>query len=169
LRRATNRLVHALHDWVARAGAIQPGTELAESVGAFGPGSYVAFPMATLYGAGSIHIGRDTLIGRSCSLLVGYATEDPHVPERGIVIGAGSWIGHGAIILPGTHLGRHVVVGAGSVVRGRVPDHCVVAGAPPEPYAVSSPAGAGSRPTTVRTSVRRGPPPRWLRSSPARP
>ncbi|HEY4702097.1 MAG TPA: acyltransferase, partial [Streptosporangiaceae bacterium] len=43
---------------------------------------------------------------------------------------AGSWLGAGAIVLPGSCIGRHVVVGAGSVVRGQVPDHCVVAGVP---------------------------------------
>jgi len=31
LRRATNRLVHALHDWVARAGAIQYDTSRSPS------------------------------------------------------------------------------------------------------------------------------------------
>ena len=50
-----------------------------------------------------------------------------HEPVR---IGAGSWIGHGAVILPGATIGRGVVVAAGSVVRGEVPDHCVVAGVP---------------------------------------
>lgn len=50
-----------------------------------------------------------------------------HAPVR---IGSGSWIGHGAVILPGTNLGEHVVVGAGSVVRGTVPDHFVMAGVP---------------------------------------
>lgn len=47
-----------------------------------------------------------------------------------VEIGAGSWIGTGAVILPGARLGRNVVVAAGSVVRGDVPDHSVVAGAP---------------------------------------
>jgi acetyltransferase-like isoleucine patch superfamily enzyme len=47
-----------------------------------------------------------------------------------VEIGAGSWIGHGTIVLPGTRIGRQVVVGAGSVVRGEVPDHAVVAGVP---------------------------------------
>lgn len=50
-----------------------------------------------------------------------------HLP---VTIGAGSWVGHGAVILPGSRLGRHVVVAAGSVVRGEVPDHCVVGGVP---------------------------------------
>ncbi len=45
-------------------------------------------------------------------------------------IGAGSWLGTGAVILPGAAIGRNVVVAAGSVVRGEVPDNCVVAGVP---------------------------------------
>ena len=187
-RRVANRAVHAVRRWVERAGAIQPGTDLAESFGSFGTGSYISYPVTTLYGSRAIHVGVDTLIGRSSSLLVGYAPDDPGLPDRGIVIGDrcvlgaglmltahesivigddvwfgvdvfvsdashgyqdpetpiglqlgahqpvvigdGSWIGHGAIILPGTTLGRHVVVGAGSVVRGTVPDHAVVAGVP---------------------------------------
>ncbi|MGP3988207.1 acyltransferase [Streptomyces sp. 3N207] len=47
-----------------------------------------------------------------------------------VEIGAGSWIGAGAVVLPGAKLGRNVVVAAGAVVRGEVPDHAVVAGAP---------------------------------------
>jgi carbonic anhydrase/acetyltransferase-like protein (isoleucine patch superfamily) len=45
-------------------------------------------------------------------------------------IGSGSWLGAGAVVLPGACIGRHVVVAAGAVVRGTVPDHCVVAGVP---------------------------------------
>ncbi|MGA8372590.1 MAG: acyltransferase [Acidimicrobiales bacterium] len=47
-----------------------------------------------------------------------------------VVIGDGSWLGTGVVVLPGTRLGRNVVVGAGSVVRGTFPDHCVIAGVP---------------------------------------
>mgnify|MGYP001046304376 CR=1 FL=1 len=43
---------------------------------------------------------------------------------------AGAWIGCGAVSLPGATIGRNVVVAAGAVVRGYVPDHCVVAGVP---------------------------------------
>jgi len=63
--------------------------------------------------------------------------EDPEVPigsqfpeNRPVSIGAGSWLGAGVIILPGARIGRNVVVAAGSVVRGVVPDRCVVAGVP---------------------------------------
>jgi acetyltransferase-like isoleucine patch superfamily enzyme len=34
------------------------------------------------------------------------------------------------VILPGAQIGEHVVVAAGAVVRGQVPDRCVVAGVP---------------------------------------
>jgi carbonic anhydrase/acetyltransferase-like protein (isoleucine patch superfamily) len=50
--------------------------------------------------------------------------------NRPVSIGAGSWLGAGAIVLPGARIGRNVVVAAGAVVRGEVPDHCVVAGVP---------------------------------------
>ncbi len=50
--------------------------------------------------------------------------------EDTVRIGAGSWIGTGVIVLPGSNIGDHVTVAAGSVVRGPVPDQSVVAGAP---------------------------------------
>ena len=50
--------------------------------------------------------------------------------EAAVRIGSGSWLGANAIILPGTQIGEHVVVAAGAVVRGEIPDHCVVAGVP---------------------------------------
>jgi acetyltransferase-like isoleucine patch superfamily enzyme len=52
-------------------------------------------------------------------------------PENNpVVIGDGCWLGTGAIILPGTRLGKNVAVAGGAVVRGEFPDHCVVAGVP---------------------------------------
>jgi acetyltransferase-like isoleucine patch superfamily enzyme len=50
--------------------------------------------------------------------------------EASVSIGSQSWLGANAIILPGTHLGEHVVVAAGAVVRGTFPDRCVIAGVP---------------------------------------
>jgi acetyltransferase-like isoleucine patch superfamily enzyme len=52
-------------------------------------------------------------------------------PVNGTVsIGAGTWLGTGAVILPGAKIGRNVVVAAGAVVRGAVPDYAVVGGVP---------------------------------------
>ncbi len=170
------------------AGTIVPGTARADAFERFGSGSAIGFPVVTLFGERHMRIGEDTMIGRHCTLTVGYDTGDarprsdglvigdrcvigarssltalesivvehdvwfgqdvlvsdsghgyqdpdlpigvqlgPHEPIR---IGSGSWIGHGAIILGGTALGRNVVVAAGSVVRGRFDDHEVIGGVP---------------------------------------
>jgi acetyltransferase-like isoleucine patch superfamily enzyme len=51
-------------------------------------------------------------------------------PHQPVTIGSGTWIGHGAVILPGARIGRNVVVAAGAVVRGEIEDHALVAGSP---------------------------------------
>ncbi len=47
-----------------------------------------------------------------------------------IVIDDYAWIATNAIILPGSHVGRGVVVGAGAVVKGTIPDYSIVSGNP---------------------------------------
>jgi acetyltransferase-like isoleucine patch superfamily enzyme len=91
-----------------------------------------------IVGHQSIDIGDDVYTGPYV-----YITDQNHVyddPEQPIgrqwprnnpvSIGSGSWIGAGAIILPGTRIGRQSVVAGGAVVRGEFPDHCVIAGVP---------------------------------------
>ena len=58
-----------------------------------------------------------------------------HVIEQDLVyketvINENCFIGYGAVILPGTNLGKQCIVGANSVVKGIIPDQCVVAGNP---------------------------------------
>lgn len=53
----------------------------------------------------------------------------PHV-EAPVHIGAGTWVGARAIILPGVTIGKRVVVAAGAVVTRDVPDDVLVAGNP---------------------------------------
>ncbi|MGV9775314.1 acyltransferase [Streptosporangium sp. NPDC003464] len=101
---------------------------------------------------GSCSIGRGSHIVGHQSIDIGdhvftgpyvYITDQNHVyddPETPIgrqwprnnpvAIGSGSWLGTGAIILPGTRIGRQCVVAAGAVVRGEFPDHSVIAGVP---------------------------------------
>ena len=50
--------------------------------------------------------------------------------ERVVSIGDGSWIGAGSVILPGAKIGKHVAIGANSVVTGEIPDFSVAVGAP---------------------------------------
>lgn len=47
-----------------------------------------------------------------------------------VTIGNDVWIGESVIILPGSHIGDGVILGAGAVVRGDVPDYAVVIGNP---------------------------------------
>lgn len=86
----------------------------------------------------SIVVGDDVWCGQDVFVSdASHGYQDADVPigrqlgaHQPVSIGAGSWIGHGSIILPGTTIGRNVVVAAGSVVRGVVEDHAVVGGAP---------------------------------------
>ncbi len=86
----------------------------------------------------SLVIGDDVITGPNCYITdQNHVYADPGVPigqqwpaNDPVEIGAGSWLGTGAVILPGTRLGRNTVVGAGAVVRGTYPDHAVLAGIP---------------------------------------
>ncbi|MEI7591615.1 MAG: acyltransferase [Actinomycetes bacterium] len=92
----------------------------------------------SIAGHNSIEIGDDVWTGRGVHITdMNHDYTDraipigrQHQPENPVVIGEGSWIGHGVIILPGAQIGRHVVVGANSVVIGSLPDFCVAVGVP---------------------------------------
>lgn len=86
----------------------------------------------------SIDIGNDVWTGHHV-----YITDQSHgyedvsrpiseqsQPERAVTIGDGSWLGHGVVVLPGAKIGKHVAVGANSVVTGELPDFCVAVGSP---------------------------------------
>jgi len=85
-----------------------------------------------------IEIGDDVYTGPNVYITdQNHASDDPGVPvgrqaapERLVRIGAGSWLGAGAVVLPGVCIGRQVVVGAGSVVTVDLPDHVVAVGSP---------------------------------------
>jgi acetyltransferase-like isoleucine patch superfamily enzyme len=51
-----------------------------------------------------------------------------------VIIEGDVWIGTRAVILKGVHIGRGAVVGAGSVVRRRVPPYSLVSGNPARPH-----------------------------------
>src|SRR5262245_22389346 len=87
---------------------------------------------------GHVHIERDVLIGSGVHITSGrrtHGTADASVPireqegERTIVrIGEGTWIGSAAVVM--ADVGRHSVIGAGSVVTQPIPDGVVAAGVP---------------------------------------
>ncbi len=58
-----------------------------------------------------------------------HSFEQEHIAKK-TEIGDYCFIGYGAVILPGTILGKNVIVGANSVVHGEFPDYVVIAGNP---------------------------------------
>lgn len=56
--------------------------------------------------------------------------EQPLVSKGGIVVGDDVWLGYGVVVLDGTKIGNGTIIGAGSVVRGDIPDNCFAAGVP---------------------------------------
>lgn len=54
-----------------------------------------------------------------------------HSPTKGdITIGNDVWIGQQTLVLSGTDIGHGAVIGAGSVVRGRIPPYAIAVGSP---------------------------------------
>jgi acetyltransferase-like isoleucine patch superfamily enzyme len=126
------------------------GSHVSLSVG-MAPGQPIAHDVVIRIGE-RCNIGRGSHIVGHESITIGddvttgpyvYVTDQNHVyadvdtpiadqwpAEDPVVIGSGSWLGANVIVLPGARIGAHVAVAAGSVVRGVVPDNCVVAGAP---------------------------------------
>jgi Acetyltransferase (isoleucine patch superfamily) len=88
-----------------------------------------------MWGGGGITIGNDVMI--AAHTIISSQTHDPNAPlfretqiMKPVVIEDNVWIGSGAIILPGVHIGTGSVIGAGSVVTKDVPPGSVVVGGP---------------------------------------
>ena len=89
-------------------------------------------------GRAGLHIGDHALIGPNCTILTGnYRYDRLDVPlvqqgttGKGVRIGRYTWVGANSVVLDGSDLGENVIVGAGSVVSGRVPANSIVQGSP---------------------------------------
>ena len=85
---------------------------------------------------GNLKIGDDVAIGPHTSIIVYSNHYEPgkKVTEtritKDITIGNNVFIGANCTILPGTEIGDDVVIGAGSVVKGKLEESAVYAGAP---------------------------------------
>ncbi|HWW89113.1 MAG TPA: acyltransferase [Vicinamibacterales bacterium] len=87
---------------------------------------------------GLVHLERDVLLAAGVHIPSGghlHGTDDPDTPIREqegkatrVRIGAGTWVGSGAIVL--ADVGANCVIGAGSVVTKPIPDGTVAAGSP---------------------------------------
>ena len=89
-----------------------------------------------------IHLGNDVVLSSHTKLLthdyaitraliaIGIQNKFEMYELRPIFIGDNSFIGMDSIILPGAIIGKNVIVGAGSVVRGQIPDDSIIIGNP---------------------------------------
>jgi acetyltransferase-like isoleucine patch superfamily enzyme/glycosyltransferase involved in cell wall biosynthesis len=92
----------------------------------------------TIFSASEVVVGAEELLAAYVYLVGGtHRFDDPAVPvlnqgreSRGIRIGPGGWIGAHVTVFDGVSVGRHAVIGAGSVVNRDVADYAVAAGVP---------------------------------------
>jgi serine acetyltransferase len=155
--------------WIEIGTGTLIGTHVSLSAGML-PGHQLGDQPVLQIGNGCV-IGRGSHLVAHHSIVIGddvftgpyvYITDqnhnytDPDVPigrqwpsNTAVSIGSGSWLGAGAIVLPGAQIGRNVVVAAGSVVRGAVPDRCVVAGVPAKVVREYAAGDGWSRPSPV--------------------
>ncbi len=100
-----------------------------------GDQSYLNFG-CTILDNNEVHIGHHVMIGPAVQLYTASHALKAAERIRGIevakkiVIEDKAWIGGGAIILPGIHIGTEAVVGAGAVVTNDVAAGTTVAGNP---------------------------------------
>lgn len=87
---------------------------------------------------GLAHLERDVLIAAGVHIPSGAQThgtadltkpiqDQPHIRQK-VRIGAGTWIGSGAVVM--ADVGCHSVIGAGAVVTKPIPDRVLAAGVP---------------------------------------
>lgn len=95
-------------------------------------------PFAILYGHGGLSVGNGVRIAAHVVIVPanhnapgdGQPLHASGVTARGVRIDEDVWIGAGARILDGVHIGAHAIVGAGSVVTRAVPAGATVVGVP---------------------------------------
>ncbi len=102
-----------------------------------GAGTFVGHEVLIAGGDCSIIIGSDCDIAPRVTIVSGgheIAPAGPRAAGAGnskpITIEDGVWIGAGSIILGGVRIGRHSVIGAGSVVVRDIPPYSVALGSP---------------------------------------
>jgi acetyltransferase-like isoleucine patch superfamily enzyme len=125
--------------WISQDAWIEvgaPATETNNIAIRLGDG-VVARHHVTISAVESIVIEDDVLIAAWASIYDSDHTLGPQgnpiwYPHRStpVRIGRGTWLGERATVLRGADIGHYCIVGAHSVVKGRIPDYSVAVGAP---------------------------------------
>ena len=101
----------------------------------FGSGIYSNSNL-TLVDDGHIYVGDRVMFGPNVTIATANHPIDPDLRARGLQynkdvhIGENTWIGAGAVVVPGVRIGKNTVIGAGSVVTRDIPDNVVAVGNP---------------------------------------
>lgn len=88
--------------------------------------------------ANRIVIGENTAIAANVTITdihhpytdINIPIEQQNIEVKEVIIGDECKIYNGTVILPDVHIGKHVSIGANSVVTHDIPDFCVAVGAP---------------------------------------
>lgn len=93
-----------------------------------------------IYSGHGVHLGRDVLVAANCTFAAtNHAVDQRDVPIRlqgfmpgrgGIKVGDDVWIGANTVLLDGTAIGTGAVIAAGTLVKGMIPAHAIIAGNP---------------------------------------
>lgn len=89
-------------------------------------------------GAGGVIIGENVAMGQKISIhpenhefgRTDVSIRSQGVTHSGVVIEDDCWIGANVTFLDGAHVGKGSVIGAGAVVRGKIPPFSIAAGVP---------------------------------------
>lgn len=116
-------------DWAARlAPFLYPGAPETLRIGKFGQ-----FADGAMLITASANHRYDGFSSYPFTIFDGMDRARPSIPDGpypDTVLGHDVWLGAGAKVMPGTRLGNGVIVGAGTVVSGAVPDYAIVTGNP---------------------------------------
>lgn len=100
-------------------------------------GSYIyANSNLTMVDDGHIYVGDKVMFGPNVTIATASHPIDPELRGRGlqynkdVYIGENTWIAANVVIVPGVHIGKNAVIGAGSVVTRDIPDGVVAVGSP---------------------------------------
>ena len=101
----------------------------------FGSGIYANSGL-TLVDDGHIYVGDKVMFGPNVTVATANHPLDAGLRARGLQynkdvwIGENAWIGANVVIVPGVHIGKNSIIGAGSVVTKDIPDDVLAAGVP---------------------------------------
>ena len=77
-----------------------------------------------------VFLGPNVQIYTPCHPIYAPARNEGYEYAKEVTVGDDVWVGGNVTIVPGAHIGSNVVIGAGSVVTGDIPDGVVAAGNP---------------------------------------